>query len=230
MMELPSQFRCNGSDGYLAWLDHLLQIRTTANESLAGIDYDFRVCDSPTEMRDLILELDQGPDRARLVAGYCWDWISKQDTQRYDIAFPQHGFAMQWNLADDGQLWLLKEGSVNQIGCIHTCQGLELGYVGVIIGPDLVIRNGRWQTIPEARSRNDSSIKGYKKLQKHDPLEAARRARGIIKNTYRTLMTRGQKGCFVWASDLETNLWLKARLASQQPRALAAEEPGEYRE
>ncbi len=106
-MELPSQFRCNGSDGYLAWLDHLLQIRITANESLAGIDYDFRVCDSPTEMRDLILELDQGPDRARLVAGYCWDWISKQDTQRYDIAFPQHGFAMQWNLADDGQLWLL---------------------------------------------------------------------------------------------------------------------------
>jgi len=229
-MDLPSQFRCNGSDGYLAWLDHLLQIRVTANESLAGIDYDFRVCDSPTELRELIFERDHGPDRARLVAGYCWDWISKQDTQRYDIAFPQYGFAMQWNLADDGQLWLLKEGSVNQIGCIHTCQGLELGYVGVIIGPDLVIRDGRWQTIPEARSRNDSSIKGYKKLQKQDPLDAARRARGIIKNTYRTLMTRGQKGCFVWASDLETNLWLKNRIASQQPRLLAAEEPGEYRE
>jgi len=62
-MELPSQFRRNGSDGYLAWLDHLLQIRVTANESLAGIDYDFRVCDSPTESRDLTLALDQGYDR-----------------------------------------------------------------------------------------------------------------------------------------------------------------------
>ena len=179
-MELPSQFRCNGSDGYLAWLDHLLRIRTTANETLEGIDYDFRVCDSPVELRDLIFSLDQAGQTARLVAGYCWDWISKKDPTLHDIAFPQHKFAMQWNLADDGQLWLLKEGSVNQIGCIHTCQGLELGYVGVIIGPDLVIRDGKWQAVPEARSRFDSSIKGYKTLKKSEPLEAARRAREII--------------------------------------------------
>jgi DUF2075 family protein len=211
-MDLPSQFRCNGSDGYLAWLDNLLQIRRTANESLQGIDYDFRVCDSPIELRDLIFAKNQGSDQARLVAGYCWDWISKKDSKLFDIKFPEYQFEMQWNLADDGQLWLMKDGSVNQIGCIHTCQGLELGYVGVIIGPDLVIRDGKWRTVPEARSRNDSSIKGYKSLRKTSPVEAARRGQEIVKNTYRTLMTRGQKGCFVWATDPETNLWLKEKI------------------
>ena len=229
-MELPSQFRCNGSDGYLAWLDRLLRIRRTANETLDGIEYDFRVCDSPTELRELIFERDQAGQPARLVAGYCWDWISKKDPQQYDISFPRYQFAMQWNLADDGQLWLLKEGSVHQIGCIHTCQGLELGYVGVIIGPDLVIRDGKWVAVPEARSRNDSSIKGYKSLKKTEPLEAARRAREVIKNTYRTLMTRGQKGCFVWSADLETNLWLKQQVQLERTALAAAEEPAEYRE
>jgi DUF2075 family protein len=163
-------------------------------------------------LRDLIFAKNKGSDQARLVAGYCWDWISKKDSKLFDIKFPEYKFEMQWNLADDGQLWLMKDGSVNQIGCIHTCQGLELGYVGVIIGPDLVIRDGKWRTVPEARSRNDSSIKGYKSLRKTSPVEAARRGQEIVKNTYRTLMTRGQKGCFVWATDPETNLWLKEKI------------------
>jgi len=106
--------------------------------------------------------------------------------------------------------------------------GASVG-VGVIIGPDLVIRDGKWQAVPEARSRNDSSIKGYKKLQKSEPLEAARRAREIIKNTYRTLMTRGQKGCFVWSADLETNLWLKQQVPTEHRLLAAAEESAEYR-
>lgn len=229
-MDLPTQFRCNGSDGYLAWLDHLLQIRQTANDSMEGVDYDFRVCDSPSELRDLIFALNAGGDTARMVAGYCWDWVSKNDSRAKDIVFPRHQFEMQWNLADHGQLWLLKEGTVNQIGCIHTCQGLELGYVGVIIGPDLIIRDGRWCAVPEARSKNDSSIKGYKAAAKAQPQEAARRATEIIKNTYRTLMTRGQKGCFVWSSDLETNLWLKEKACFETGLLAVAEDAAEFRD
>ncbi len=208
-MELPSQFRCNGSDGYLAWLDQALQIRETANDCLEGVDYDFQVCDSPQELRELIEAKNGTENTARLVAGYCWDWISKKDSKKFDISFPKYNFNMKWNLADDGQLWLLKKDSIDQIGCIHTCQGLELGYVGVIIGPDLIVRDGEVLTVPKARSKNDSSIKGYQKMRKTNPLEADRVASAIIKNTYRTLMTRGQKGCFVWAVDFETNLWMK---------------------
>jgi DUF2075 family protein len=204
-MELPSQFRCNGEDGYIAWLDHVLQLRQTANTSLDGINYDFKVFRNPSDLRAAILEKNSQGLRSRLVAGYCWDWESKKNPLFMDIQFPDYGFAMQWNLSDDGNLWLLKPGSENQVGCIHTCQGLELDYVGVIIGPDFKFVRGNAFTNPSARSKNDSSIKGIKKLLDSDPVYAKNQADLIIKNTYRTLMTRGMKGCYIWAVDEETN-------------------------
>lgn len=203
--ELPSQFRCNGEDGYIAWLDEILQLRQTANNTLEGLNYDFQVFRNPNELRDAIFEKNKTRNRSRLVAGYCWDWISKTKPNLMDIQFPEYRFAMQWNLADDGNLWLVKDGSENQIGCIHTCQGLELDYVGVIIGPDFKFVSGRAVTSPEARSKNDSSIKGFKKLTKENPIKASQETDLVIKNTYRTLMTRGMKGCYIWAVDEETN-------------------------
>jgi hypothetical protein len=140
--KLESQFRCNGSDGYLAWVDHTLQVRDTANPTLDGIKYDFRVCESPSQLRDQIVELNKPKNRARMVAGYCWKWPSKNDPRAMDIVFPEDGFAAQWNLSQDGGLWIMAPESVAQVGCIHTCQGLELDYVGVIVGPDFIVRNG----------------------------------------------------------------------------------------
>jgi len=203
-LELESQFRCNGSDGYIAWLDHILQIRDTANTDLSDIDFDFRVCESPNELERLIIEKNAENNRSRLVAGYCWDWNSKKNRNAMDIIIPEHNFARKWNLSEDGSLWILKPDSINEIGCIHTCQGLELDYVGVIIGDDLVVRNGTVQVNPAMRSRMDKSISGYKRLLKENPEEARHLIRSIIKNTYRTLMTRGMKGCFIYCTDTET--------------------------
>lgn len=208
-MELQSQFRCNGSNGYLAWLDNTLQIRETANWTLENIEYDFRVFDDPSKLREAIVEKNRENNKARMVAGYCWDWISKNDSNKTDIIFPEHGFEMRWNLSDDGGLWILKPDSVNEIGCIHTCQGLELDYIGVIIGPDLLVRDGHITTDPEGRSSQDQSIKGFKKLAKENPAAAQLKADEIIKNTYRTLMTRGQKGCYIFCTDPETNTFFK---------------------
>jgi len=143
-----------------------------------------------------------------MVAGYCWDWVSKKAPGRMDIEIPEGDFKAKWNLQTDGSLWILKPESVTEVGCIHTCQGLELDYIGVILGPDLIVRNGIIQARAEKRSKMDSSIKGYKKLLKEDAEEAKRRAAEIIKNTYRTLMTRGRKGCFVYSVDPETNRYL----------------------
>lgn len=207
-MELVSQFRCNGSDGYLAWLDDVLQIRETANTDLSGANYDFRVYDSPTEMFDAVNARNEA-NKSRVVAGYCWDWKSKKDKKANDIVFPEFGFAKQWNLADDGMLWLIKDGSIDEIGCIHTCQGLELDVVGVIIGPDLVVRNGVVITDVKKRSRMDKTVHGWKALAKQDPIGTERRLRAIIQNTYRTLMTRGMKGCYIWSEDEETREWLR---------------------
>ena len=133
----------------------------------------------------------------------------KKDTSIHDVAIPEHDFAMRWNLDSDSSLWIVKPNSVNEVGCIHTCQGLESDYVGVIIGPDLVVRDGVVITDASKRSSQDRSIHGYKKMLKDDPVKAKALADQVIKNTYRTLMTRGQKGCFVYSVDEETNEYFR---------------------
>lgn len=210
-LELASQFRCNGSDGYLAWLDHTLQIRETANAYLSPEEFDFRVVDSPSELRDLIFERNE-TDQARMVAGYCWRWKSKKDDSAHDIVFAEHGFSHQWNLTKDGSLWIVSPDSVNEIGCIHTCQGLELDYIGVIVGPDLVVRDGEVIADASKRAHYDSSVRGYKKMLKEDPKQAMALADRVIKNTYKTLMTRGVKGCYVYFVDDETERFFRSRM------------------
>lgn len=208
--QLASQFRCDGSDGYLAWLDDRLQIRETANQDLAGLDYAFKVFDDPAALRDEIFHLNAASNKARLVAGYCWNWVSKKNPDLHDIVLPGHDFAMKWNLASDSSLWIVAPNSVNEIGCIHTCQGLEVDHIGVIIGPDLLVRNGTVLTRPEARAKTDHSIRGWKTRLKHAPDETRGHLDLIIKNTYRTLMTRGMKSCYVWSADPETREWLQS--------------------
>jgi hypothetical protein len=215
-MDLESQFRCNGSDGYLAWIDRVLQVRETANTTLEGANYQFKVCETATELKELIYRQNRLNNRARMVAGYCWDWVSRKTKsnpvpRNYDIKLDGGDFKAKWNLSEDGSLWIVKPDSVHEVGCIHTCQGLELDYVGVIIGPDLVVRDGVVVTDGAKRSGGDSSIKGYKGLLKNDSATAREKADLIIKNTYRTLMTRGTKGCYVYATDPETNLYLQTQ-------------------
>lgn len=201
-MELSSQFRCDGSDGYIAWIDDVLQIRETANINDMGLDYDFRVYSDPNEMLNEIIKLNEENNKCRVVAGYCWDWLKdkRDDPDHYDIVIPEYNFKMSWNLGNT-DTWAIDSDSVYQAGCIHTCQGLEFEYVGVIIGDDLVYRNGKVITDHTKRAKTDQSLRGIKKLMKEAPEYAQKTADQIIRNTYRTLLTRGQKGCFVYCTD-----------------------------
>jgi DUF2075 family protein len=117
-----------------------------------------------------------------------------------------------------GQGWLIQPDSHKQVGCIHTCQGLEVDYVGVIIGPDLISRNGELITVPAARAKTDTSLHGYKKEYKEDPVHASEKADRIIRNTYRTLMSRGMKGCYVWFADEETAQYFRDRLPNGEKK------------
>ena len=95
MMELDSQFRCSGSDGYLEWVDNTLQVRETASfEFQESFDYDFRVFDDPNEMRTAIESKNRDSNKSRIVAGYCWNWIKegKNDSDVHDITIPEFGF------------------------------------------------------------------------------------------------------------------------------------------
>lgn len=213
-LELTSQFRCNGSDGYLAWIDDVLEIRETANVNFIGKDYDFRVYDNPNELRAEIEKLNKGRNKSRIVSGYCWDWNSKKrlDSNEPDIVIPEHNFGMSWNLGNTST-WAIDEKSVKESGVIHTCQGLEFDYVGVIIGDDLRYTNHQVTTDYTKRAKTDRSLFGIKKMMKENPEKAEKLADEIIRNTYRTLMTRGQKGCFIYCTDKALSNYLRDRLS-----------------
>ena len=212
--DLDSQFRCNGSDGYVAWLDHVLEIRDTANFDIDGFDYDFKVFDDPNEMRKAIEEKNRINNKSRIVAGYCWEWPignTRNDSNYHEIKIPEKNFEISWNL-ESGEAFAIGENSINEAGCIHTVQGLEFDYVGVIIGEDMRYENDHIVTDYNKRAKTDTSLNGIKKIaQEQGQEEANRIADNIIKNTYRTLMTRGMKGCYVYCVDEKLNDYLKSR-------------------
>lgn len=176
------------------------KFRETANTDFDRGAFMFGIVDSPRDLHQLIRDKNRANNRSRMVAGYCWDRNSKKDPNAWDIEIPEHDYRAQWNLGSDGSLWAIADNSVEQVGCIHTSQGLEMDYVGVIIGPDLAWRDGRLVTDPSKRSKQDRSIRGYKSQAKSNP-EVHDRVDRIIRNTYKTLMSRGMKGCYVYVSD-----------------------------
>ncbi|HSX60363.1 MAG TPA: DUF2075 domain-containing protein [Tahibacter sp.] len=214
-LELDAQFRCGGSDSYLPWLDDVLGLASSGTAELDRSGFDFRVVDTPEELHELIEERNAG-NRARVVAGYCWDWKSRRDPRAFDIEIGT--YRKRWNLGSDGSLWIVAPRSVSEVGCIHTCQGLEVDYIGVILGPDLLFRSGRLVTAVENRSSMDRSVRGYRSALRREGPAVADVVDRLIRNTYRTLMTRGMKGCFVHCVDPETQQYFRDRLERRGSR------------
>lgn len=192
--KLVSQFRCNGSDAYIQFIDGILQRNEeTVAPDLPELNYDFQVFDNAVDMREALRVKNAVNNKARMVAGYCYDWNVKNGRGDVDIVLPG-GFQAKWNLAND-KIWAINPKSFEEVGCIHTAQGLEFDYVGVLIGKDLYYDNpsGRVLTNKLAISSDDRSS-GIRSSSDQD-------ARRLILNTYKTLLTRGQKGCYVYCED-----------------------------
>lgn len=212
-MELTSQFRCQGSSSYIAWIEDVLELRSTANYD--GFDktlnYDVRVVDTPNKVREVIENKNKKNNASRIVAGYCWD--SKKEARDnpyiYDIQIPKYKFEMSWNL--QREKWAIAKDSVERAGCIYTCQGFDFEYIGVIIGKDLIYRDGKVQTDYKAKAKTDSALTGIKGIINKDE-QARKLADTIIKSTYRILLTRGQAGCVIYCEDEPLRDYLKKRL------------------
>ncbi|PSL42580.1 hypothetical protein B0H94_11454 [Salsuginibacillus halophilus] len=236
--ELASQFRCSGSDGYMAWVDDVLQIRETANQDVIGTDYDVQVFRDPHELYEAVKAKNTN-NKARMLAGYCWEWPKdgRDDSDVHEIVLEEEGFSMSWNLGNS-DTWAVDPDSIVEAGCIHTSQGLEFDYVGVIIGGDLYAEDGVVHTNPAARAKSDQSLRGIKKMRKEAPAQADQLADEIIRNTYRTLLTRGQKGCYIYCTDQGLTNYLEARIKATEDAfsstnffdkpAHVAEEPSDY--
>ena len=193
-LNLVSQFRCNGSNSYLTFLDHLLEIKIT-NDTNFDVDYEIRLFNNPNTMREQLRIKNNINNKARMLAGYCYEWVTKNNkySDIYDIELEKN-FKAKWNF-DNTNTWAIDEESFEQVGCIHTSQGLEFDYVGVIIGQDLRYENSHIKTDYTQRAKSDASLKGIKTTKNYSLADE------IIKNTYRTLLSRGQKGCYIYCED-----------------------------
>ena len=194
--KLISQFRCNGSDAYIQFIDEILQRHEESIAvDLSELNFDFKVFDNPNEMREELRVKNQENNKTRMVAGYCYDWNVKHRRGDWDVIL-EDNFKAKWNLEND-KVWAINPDSFEEIGCIHTAQGLEFDYVGVFIGKDLTYNPATRliETHREAISNDDNSS-GIRSA-------APAKAHQLILNTYKTLLTRGQKGCYVYCEDSE---------------------------
>ncbi len=212
--ELSVQFRCGGSAEYISFIDNVLYSNVAPNHLLLD-NYDFQVFDDPEEMHQAIIEKDKVRKAdalpSRVSAGYCWDWISDKDDSAYDIVIPRKDgksqYKRKWNLKSGKTPFALHEESIERVGCIHTTQGLEFEYAGVIIGYDLYMQDGKLITDKNKRASTDNSINNRKTMDRASIEE-------IILNTYRVLLTRGQKGCYVYCCDNQLSSFLKECIKS----------------
>ena len=203
--KLVSQFRCNGSDAYIQFIDDILQrTEESVTVSLYELNFDFRIFDSAIELREALREKNAINNKSRMVAGYCYDWNVKHGRGDYDIMLP-NGFKAKWNLEKD-KIWAINPNSFEEVGCIHTAQGLEFDYVGVLIGKDLKYdsTSGRIITDKQAISKDDKSS-GIRSCKNESIV------RKLILNTYKTLLTRGQKGCYVYCEDKSLAEYIKKK-------------------
>lgn len=201
---LVSQFRCNGSDAYIQFVDDVLQ-RTGESVSvdLSELNFDFRVFDNASDLREALRKKNSVNNKSRMVAGYCYDWNVKHGRGEYDILLPG-GFRAKWNLEND-DIWAINPESFEEVGCIHTAQGLEFDYVGVLIGKDLRYDTNSGNVITDkSRISKDDKSSGIRSINDAQ-------ARRLILNTYKTLLTRGQKGCYVYCEDQALSEYMKRK-------------------
>lgn len=203
--KLVSQFRCNGSDAYIQFINNVLQCsKEIVPVAISDLNYEFRIFDSAVEMREALRKKNAINNKARMVAGYCYDWNVKNHRGDIDIELPG-GFQAQWNLAND-KIWAINPSSFEQVGCIHTAQGLEFDFVGVLIGKDLSYDPVSGLIVTDkTRISKDDKTSGIRTAKEGE-------ARRLILNTYKTLLTRGQKGCYVYCEDKNLRAYLKSAI------------------
>ena len=209
---LETQFRCAGSEGFVGWVDNTLEIRKTANILFdqSQETFEFGILDSPEALEVLIREKAGAGNTSRLVAGYCWPWSNQLDEKGQLAKDVKIGaFERAWNARPDmtslpagvpkADFWAHEPGGMEQVGCIYTAQGFEFDYVGVIWGRDLRYLPGTGWVGDRAVSQ-DRPVRGSR-----DGFLA------LVKNTYRVLLSRGMKGCFVYFEDPETEKFVRSR-------------------
>lgn len=214
--ELEAQFRCSGSDAFVNWIDNTLGIRRTANVLWEGNEsFDFKIFDSPQALEEAIRKKAAEGYTARMTAGFCWKWSKPRPdgTLVEDVVIGE--YQRPWNARPEAarlakgipkaSLWAHLPGGIDQVGCIYTAQGFEFDYVGVIFGKDLLYRFDKQDWVGDSQQSYDTVVK-----------RSGGKFADLLKNTYRVLLSRGMKGCYVHHMDKETEHFMRSRMESEK--------------
>ncbi len=204
--ELSSQMRVEAGGEYIKFIEDIFDLKTPKQNNFGN--YDFKIYDNADKMVSDIKEKDKKHKLARVVAGYAWPWHTKpgsRSTQKHDIEI--NGLKLIWN--STAQDWVNSPNAINEVGCIHTVQGYDLNYVGVIIGPEFSydIENKKLKVDKEkyfdTNGRNGIT----------DPNELER----YVINIYKTLLTRGIKGTYIYICDENLRKYFKDKIGNISP-------------
>ena len=198
--ELTSQMRCNGGSAYI---DYIKEIMNCKNPHMKAINnYEFYIYRDVSKMIEDIRTLDDKNGLCKTVAGYSWEWKTKQKNKnvpdnldkyyelvnknKYDLDIDGNHYI--WNLTTEN--WISRQDSHFTIGCIHTTQGFDLNYVGVIFGKEI-----DYNPNTNSIEINLDEFKDQKTKAGCDE----QTVKEYIINTYTTILARGIKGCYVYA-------------------------------
>jgi hypothetical protein len=224
--ELEVQFRCAGSDGFVNWVNNTLGIQRTANVLWEGAEgFEFRILESVESLESAIRARAAEGHTARLAAGFCWPWSPPRadgtlvdDVVIGDFKRPWDAKPGNWKLAPgipSASLWATDPTGIEQVGCVYNIQGFELDYVGVIWGRDLVYDFAAQAWVGNKKESSDQVVKRSKE-----------RFVDLVKNTYRVLLSRGLRGCYVYFMDKDTETFVRTRMeAPDSSRLDRAAEP-----
>ena len=197
---LTSQLRVLGGSDYIKYIEEILD--TTLERARTFGEYDLRYFDYAHQLVNKIKEKDEKYGLARVVAGYAWSWKTK-DPKSYDYDIELDDIKLKWNSTTSD--WVNSPNAINEVGCIHTVQGYDLNYDGVIIGPE-VSYNSETNTI-------SVDIKKYKDFNGKRSIESPEELKRYIINIYKTLLTRGIKGTYIHAVDPGLAEYMKSKIA-----------------
>ncbi len=211
---LRSQLRSLGGNDYVSYVDRLLNCHLrTSDKIFSASNYEFRVFESFTEMLETIKQKDKAVGLSRLVAGYAWKWESQNnpDVGVFDIDID--GVKLRWNSTNSD--WINSENAITEVGCIHTTQGYDLNYVGVIFGKEISYDNKQNKIIIKAENYHDRN--GRVGIKTEEELKQ------FVINIYKTMMLRGIKGTFVYACDKNLQEYLKKFIPSSNINTVVLE-------
>jgi len=224
-IELGEQFRCGGSEEYVRWVVRLLGLADDAPTEWPG-DPQFHVgiAETPEEMEHYLTSQMQHGYSARITAGYCWPWSDarKDGTLVPDVRIGS--WSRPWNSKSDRRigeappsaLWATDEGGFDQVGCVYTAQGFEYDWNGVILGPDIVWRDGHFITVREANRDPDFRNRQSVSDSRFDVL---------VRHVYKVLLTRGMVGTVIYSTDAETREALRSLVGAQSRQNVVPARP-----